>query len=445
MIELPPGFLFGASTAAFQIEGGASADGKGASIWDRFCHFPGKVAGGDTGDVACDHYHRFEEDLDLMAAAGLTAYRFSISWPRIFPTGTGAINEAGLAFYDRLVDGCLARGIAPWPCFYHWDLPQALQDRGGWSSRDSIDWYLGYVEAVVRRLDQRVSNWIMFNEPSIFTSLGYLLGVHAPGVVDPSAYGAAVHHVSLATAEGMRLVRRLTPEARVGTVFAVNGVEPATPSAADQVAALRADAIMNRSFLEPLFHGRYPREIDAMVAPFIAGGDLLRIREEPDFVGLNHYTRARISAASAVAGGNGATAGGGLGMASPSLGTSVTAMGWEIRPEGIYEALFRLRRDYTSAPIYVTENGGAFADAQGPDGTVDDQDRIALLQGYIGEIARACRDGVDVRGYMVWSLLDNFEWAHGYAKRFGIIHVDYQTLRRTPKASYHWYASLAKA
>lgn len=441
--SFPPGFIFGASTAAFQIEGAAHADGKGESMWDAFCRTPGKVSNGDTGDIACDHYHRFEEDLDLAAAAGMKAYRFSINWTRILPNGVGAANAQGLAFYDRLTDACLKRGIAPWPCFYHWDYSQRLHERGGWTHRESVDWYLELVQAVVPKLADRCGHWVMFNEPGIFTALGYLLGQHAPGVRDPAAYGAAVHHVNLATGEGVRLVRRLAPQATIGTVLAINGAEAATNTAEDHTAAERIDAIMNRAFLDPLFRAQYPDALTAMVAPFVRDGDMARCQVPLDFLGVNHYTRARVSAATGESR-DGATAGGGMGMLRPPAGAPVTAMGWEIYPQGLYDVVARVTNEYGRIPIYITENGGAFPDIQDANGVIQDHDRIALLDGYLEALARACADGYDVRGYLVWSLLDNFEWAHGYDKRFGLVHVDYATLKRTPKASYHWYADLAR-
>jgi beta-glucosidase len=444
-IAFPDGFLFGASTAAYQIEGAARKDGRGEGIWDRFSHTPGKVHGGDTGDIACDHYHRYAQDLDLARDAGMKAYRFSINWARVLPGGDGPANGAGLAFYDRLVDACLARGLEPWVCFYHWDYSQALQDRGGWASRDSVDWYLHLVRVVTERLKDRVTTWAMFNEPSVFVSLGYLLGMHAPGVADPAAYGAAVHHVSLATARGARLVRALAPGAKVGTVLSINVSQAASDSAEDLAATARSDALMNTSFLDPLFKGRYPNPISAMIEPHVQPSDMDELVVPLDFLGINHYTRSLIAHRPPRVTADGATAGGGLGFVRPPAGTPVTEMGWEIWPEGMKRVIARVSEDYTKIPLYITENGGAFPDVVRPDGTIDDQDRIGLLNGYLRAVAEAIGEGHDVRGYLVWSLLDNFEWAHGYAKRFGLVHVDYTTQARTPKASYHWYAALARS
>ncbi|MCA3697428.1 GH1 family beta-glucosidase [Aquidulcibacter sp.] len=443
-IRFPESFVFGASTAAYQIEGAAQTDGRGEGIWDRYSHTPGKIHQGDTGDIACDHYHRFEEDLDLAQAASMTAYRFSINWARVLPDGVGRVNEAGLAFYDRLVDACIARGLEPWVCFYHWDYSQVLQDQGGWANRASVDWFLELVQLVTNRLKDRVTHWCLFNEPTIFTSLGYLLGQHAPGLKDPAAYGAAVHHVSLATADGVRLVRRLAPGAKVGTVLSINGVQPASTSPEDVAASALADAVMNRAFLDPIFKGTYPDEIGAMVTPFIRDGDMDRLKADLDFLGINHYTRSKIAAKPASVSADGATAGGGMGFVPPPAGTPITLMGWEIRPEGIYEVIARVYEQYAALPIYITENGGAFPDEVTATGEVLDHDRIGLLTGYLSQIARAINDGYDVRGYLVWSLLDNFEWGHGYSKRFGLVHIDYESQKRTPKASYQWYRQLAQ-
>lgn len=443
--HFPAEFRWGASTAAFQIEGAASADGKGESIWDRFCRTPGKVAGGDTGDVACDHYHRFTEDLDLAAAAGLTVYRFSIAWTRIFPDGDGALNPAGVGFYRRLAEACHARGITPWACLYHWDYPQALQDRGGWANRDGVAWFTAYAEACARELGDVITHWAMFNEPSIFTAMGFAIGIHAPGLADQTAYGAAVHHVNLATASALKAMRAILPDAELGTVLSLNHMTPYREGdAGDIAAAAYADAMMNRSFADPLFLGTYPEALLPLVTPHIEPGDKALLKADIDWLGINHYSRMHIDGRrTQQASTDGAAAGGGLGWRKPHDGAPVTAMGWEIYPQGLYDIVARVHADYGPVPVYITENGGAFDDVVGPDGRVDDGDRIALLHGYLAGLARAVADGHPVRGYFVWSLLDNFEWTHGYARRFGIIHVDYATQARTPKASWHWYKALA--
>lgn len=442
MPRFPDDFVFGASTASYQIEGAWDSDGKGESIWDRFAHMPGRIENGDTGDVACDHYHRFEEDLDLAAQAGMTVYRFSLSWTRLLPQGTGEPNPGGIAFYRRLARACRDRNIEPWACFYHWDYPQALQDRGGWAQRDSVDWYLDYVRLAVGELGDLIGHWTMFNEPSIFTTLGYRLGIHAPGLADDRAWAAAVHHVSLATARGVRLIRSLAPEAKVGTILSLNHMQPYAESEQDRTAARIADEVMNRSFADPLFLGHYPPLVAQITQPFVQPGDLEELKAETDFLGINHYSRMHIDGSRMAASPDGATGGGGLGWRKPPSGAPVTSMGWEIYPQGIYDIVKRVCEDYGAMPIYITENGGAFDDVVKADGSIDDTARIALLSGYLEALSRAISDGYPVKGYMVWSLLDNFEWAHGYAKRFGIVHVDFKTLKRTPKASYHWYKRL---
>ena len=432
-VKLPDDFAFGTSTAAYQIEGAWNEDGKGESIWDRFSHTPGKVKNGDTGDVACDHYRRFEQDLDLAAAANMRVYRFSIAWTRLFPDGAGRRNEAGFAFYDRLADACLARGLEPWPCFYHWDYPQALQERGGWANRDSVGWYVDYAAAAAERLADRCRKFVMFNEPSIFTTLGHLFGIHAPGIRDMGIYGAAIHHVNLATAEGLRRLREVAPAAEFGTVLALNLYAPASDSAEDRRAAAYAEALMNRNFGDPLFHGRYPEAALPVVGPHIRGGDMDRLRERVDFLGVNHYSRTRIAHSPRS----------GMSWLPPEAGAPVTAFNWEIWPQGMREILIWVRDTYGDVPLYVTENGMAGAERRATDGRIDDQDRIDYLRGYIGAVAQAIDAGVDVRGYLVWSLIDNFEWAEGNAMRFGLVETDYATLERRPKRSYDWYARVA--
>lgn len=448
--DFPVDFKFGASTAAYQIEGAWDADGKGESIWDRYTHTPGKVAGGDTGDVACDHYRRFEADIDLAAAAGLKVYRFSIAWTRIIPDGDGAVNASGVDFYRRLALACRARGIEPWACLYHWDYPQVLQDRGGWAARDSVQWFIEYADVCAHQLGGVIDHWAMFNEPSIFTAMGYALGIHAPGIADYATYAAAVHHVNLATAGALRVMRAVLPDAQLGTVLSLNHMVPYRDGdAADIAAAEFADAMMNRSFADPLFLGTYPPALAMLTAPHVQPGDMETMQTPIDWLGINHYSRMHIDGQRTAGGGDGsadgAAAGGGLGWRMPPDGSPVTAMGWEIYPQGLYDIVARVHADYGPVPIYITENGGAFPDEVGADGTVNDADRIALLDGYLGALSRTIADGMPVRGYFIWSLLDNFEWGHGYAKRFGIIHVDYATQVRTPKASYHWYAALAQS
>lgn len=435
-ITLPPGFVISTSTASYQIEGGWDADGKGESIWDRFSHTPGVIKNGDTGDVACDHYHRWSEDLDLMAAANLDVYRFSLSWSRLFPQGTGAPNEAGWAFYDRLIDGCLARGIEPWVCLYHWDLPQALQDRGGWANRDSVAAYADLAGAVAGRLGDRAARFVLFNEPGVFVSLGHLQGIHAPGLRERGAYGAAMHHVNLATALGAKRLRDGAPGVPVGTTLAWSLFEPANASSdADRRAALRADEHNNMAFADPLFGRGYPATVEATVEAHLVDGDLERLPTNLDFLGINHYTRIWMTVDDDRRPKS---------TLEPRTLPS-TKMGWEIWPEGMERVLIEVAERYGPIPLYVTENGMAAPDTiRRPDGRVDDQDRIAYIHDYLAAALQACDKGADLRGYLVWTFLDNFEWAQGNAMRFGIVETDYDTLARRPKASFDWYAQLAK-
>ena len=431
-IRLPQDFVIGTSTASYQIEGAWDADGKGESIWDRFSHTPGAIKTGDTGDVACDHYNRWAEDLDLMAAAGLDAYRFSLSWTRLFPGGTGARNEAGFDFYDRLVDGCLQRGIEPWPCFYHWDLPQALQDRGGWADRDTAEAYADYAAAAAERLRDRAAKFVLFNEPGVFVGMGHLYGRHAPGLTDRDAYAAATHHVNLATAFGAERVRAAAPGVPVGTTLAWAVFEPADPdSEVDQRAAARAHEHNNLAYADPLFGRGYPPSVGRTVEPYLLDGDLERLPTTLDFLGINHYSRIWMTVD---ADGRPTTT-----REPETLPT--TQMGWEICPDGMARVLREVGDRYP-VPLYVTENGMAAPDdRRGPDGRVEDGDRIRFIHDYL---AAALSAGVDLRGYLVWTFLDNFEWAEGNAMRFGIVETDYATLERRPKASYDWYAELAR-
>jgi len=427
--SLPTGFLLGVSTSAYQIEGAWNSDGKGESIWDRFAHTPGRVRNGDTGDVACDHYGRWAEDLDLIAAAGLDAYRFSIAWTRILPNGTGAINVAGLDFYDRLVDGCLDRGVEPWPCLYHWDLPQRLADRGGWIERDSVGWFADYAHEVVRRLGDRCSHFVLFNEPSRFTSYGYLLERHPPMLSDPSAYGAALHHVNLATAEGLHAVRAESPAAKIGTVLALDLVVPVSESDADREAAALADVVINWSFVNPITSGGYPAQLQSWVEPHVLPGDQSRLQAQLDWVGVNYYTRLAVAADPTEPGGI---------VHRPTPGVPLTHSGWEVAPEGMQQVLDATATAFPDTPIYATECGISLDESPGPEGRVDDTERIEFIARHLEEVAAAHGRGIDLRGFFVWTLVDNLEWADGFEQRFGLVHLDRTNLDRTPKKSYAW-------
>jgi beta-glucosidase len=437
----PPGFHWGAATASYQIEGAWREDGKGESIWDRFVHTTGKVKNGDTGDVACDSYHRLEEDVALLRRLGLTSYRFSIAWPRIQPEGRGPANAKGLDYYARLVDALREAGIRPFPTLYHWDLPQALEDAGGWPERDLAGRFADYAESVVRALGDRVSDWMIFNEPSIFTALGYLLGVHAPGRADVDAFLRAGHTVNLAQGEAFRAIKALRTDLRVGTAFNMSACEPAGDSDADAKAAERWHAMTNVWFLETALRGRYP---DAFVDGLpeqrmgVRPGDLERVRAPLDFVGVNLYTRTLVRHQEDAFGLKAAPVGPVGGSEGPR-----TDFGWEVWPKALEDVLLRVTRDYDRPVIEVTENGCSYADGPGPDGVVRDARRIAFYRGYLEAVHRAIAAGADVRGYHAWSLLDNFEWAEGTSQRFGLVWVDFATGDRTIKESGHWYARVA--
>jgi beta-glucosidase len=429
---------FGAATAAFQVEGATHADGRGESIWDRFCRTPGNVANGDTGDVACEHYRRFEADLDLMAALGLESYRFSIAWPRVQPSGRGAVNAAGLRFYRELAEGLRARGIEPIATLYHWDLPQALQDEGGWAARDTTARFAEYAAACGDALGDVVTQWITHNEPWVVAFLGHAHGTKAPGIRDwPTALRAS-HHLLLSHGMAVQALRASVGSgADVGIALNLAPVHPAGPGADHRAAATRMDGHLNRWFLDPLLRGRYPDDMLDLYERLYGGpladqrnGDLPVISEPIDFLGVNYYFPQRVFAA---------PQDGPLGLHHAPPPPPTTTMGWEVDPGGLHDLLMRLRRDYAPLPVYITENGASFDDPPATDGLVEDPQRTAYLRGHLEALARAVADGADVRRYCVWSLLDNFEWEHGYDKRFGIVHVDYRTQRRSPKRSGLWY------
>jgi beta-glucosidase len=438
--RFPADFTFGVASSAYQIEGAVNEDGRGPSIWDRFSHEPGRTANGETGDVACDHYHRLAEDLDLMRDLGVDAYRFSVSWPRVLPEGTGRVNEAGVAFYERLVDGLLERGIRPVLTLYHWDLPLALHERGGWTEPAAAEWFAAYAGLMAERLGDRVATWVTLNEPQVFAFTGYARGQHAPGMTDwPMALRAS--QVALAAhATGSERIRGAAPDARIGIALDLNHVVPATDSEADLRAATRHRALQQDWFLDPLFGRGFPEA--AMQAHTEAGHlDGLQLSEPPpaslDFIGLNYYTREVVRADQA------APFGFRFGGAN---GAPRTTMGWEVHPDGLRQVLHWLQDMYAPPSIMVTENGAAFSEAPPANGqTVDDRERSAYLATHIAAAAQALDEGVPLAGYFAWSLLDNFEWAKGYEQRFGIVHVDYATLERTLKASGAWYRSLLAA
>ncbi len=441
-VRFPEGFHWGTATASYQIEGAWRDDGKGESIWDRFTHTPGRVENGDTGDVACDSYHRYDDDISLMKEMNLNSYRFSISWPRILPTGSGAVNAKGIDYYSRLVDELLGAGIRPFPTLYHWDLPQPLEDRGGWPERDMAGHFADYAETVVRALGDRVENWMIFNEPTIFTVMGYLAGIHAPGRRDLDAFLRASHTVNRAQAEAFRAMRSVRGDAVIGTAFSMSSCEPAGDSEADASAAERWHALVNLWYLETALNGRYP---DAFVdgVPLdrmgVRDGDLESLRTPLDFIGINLYTRTLVAANPDDPYGVGAQAVGPMGGDEGPK----TDFGWEVWPDALYDMIQRITRDYDRPVIEITENGCSYADAPDASGTIRDSRRIDFYRGYLAAVARAIADGADVRGYHAWTLLDNFEWSEGYRQRFGLAWVDFPGTERTLKESGRWYGRVA--
>jgi beta-glucosidase len=438
--RFPAGFTFGAATAAYQIEGAVDEDGRLPSIWDTFSRIPGSVVHGDTGTIACDHYHRAEADLDLLADLGATAYRFSIAWPRVIPDGTGTVNQKGLDFYSRLVDGLHARGIAPVATLYHWDLPQPLQDAGGWANRDTIGHFCDYAQVVLDRLGTAVPHWVTINEPFCAAMIGHLEGRHAPGVKDLARALAAAHHLLLAHGLAVGIVRRSAPGARVGIAQLFSDLHPASGSAADSDAVRRLDGYENRWFLDPVVRGAYPADMldwygRQVPIDFIRPGDLQVMATPTDFLGVNYYETKTIAA----------DPGEPYHQARviPATGR-LTAGGLDVRPAGLGRILRRVS-DQTAIPLYITENGAAFHDYVDPEGGIDDLERVSYLTDHVDETLRAIADGVDVRGYFIWSLLDNFEWADGYSRRFGLVYVDFGTQARIPKASARWYQRLIAA
>jgi len=433
----PADFVWGVATSAYQIEGAHDVDGRRPSIWDTFCQQPGAIDGGDSGDVACDHYHRWQEDLDLVQQLGADAYRFSVAWPRVIPTGTGAVNQKGLDFYDALVDGLLARGITPFVTLYHWDLPQDLQDKGGWPLRETAYAFAEYAAVVAGALGDRVANWMTMNEPLCSAWLGHLEGVMAPGIKDIAAAVPASFHLHLGHGLGVQAVRsaaKLVPS--IGIVNNLSPVSPASDRAEDIAAARRGDGHTNRWWLDPI-HGRgYPQDMVEVygVEPPIRGNDLDVIAQPLDCLGVNYYFRevAQDNPTGVVPGVSAVRVPGAL----------ETAMGWEVYPQGLEDILVRVADDYGPEKIFITENGSAWADEPDSDGVVDDVERVQYLESHVGACAAARRRGAPIAGYFAWSLIDNFEWAYGYDKRFGLVRVDYGTQQRTIKTSGRRYTDM---
>jgi beta-glucosidase len=433
--RFPSNFIWGAATASYQIEGAWNEDGKGESIWDRFSHTPGKITNGDTGDVTCDHYHRYDEDIALMRELGLKGYRFSVSWPRVLPDGVAPVNYKGLDFYDRLVDRLLAANILPFLTLYHWDLPQALEDKGGWRNRDTAYYFADYTAVMIKRLGDRVKHWATFNEPLVAAFAGHLWGEHAPGLKDAKIALQATHNILVAHGLSVQAIRSTATnnDLQAGVVLSLWPVEPAEETPENQAAAEKAwqesgDII----FLDTIFKGHYPPagwEKAGENRPQVQPGDMALISQKLDFMGVNYYSRVVVDAS---------------GERIRPAGAEYTEMNWEVHPPAFYRLLTRISREYCLPPLYITENGAAFKDEVSENGAIHDPRRQAYLREHFIQVHNAMRDGVDLRGYFVWSLMDNFEWGHGFSKRFGLIRVDYETLQRTLKDSARWYAGVIR-
>ncbi len=431
--RFPSNFIWGAATASYQIEGAWNEDGKGESIWDRFSHTPGRITNGDTGDVTCDHYHRLPEDVALMRQLGLKGYRFSVSWPRVIPNGVAPVNYKGLDFYDRLVDRLLAANILPFLTLYHWDLPQALEDKGGWRNRDTAHYFADYTAVMVKRLGDRVKHWATFNEPLVAAFAGHLWGEHAPGIKDEKIALQTAHNILVAHGLSVQAIRNADSDLQAGVVLSLWPVEPVNDTPENVEAAERAwqeggDIL----FLDTIFKGHYPPagwEKAGEKAPQVLPGDMALISQKLDFMGVNYYSRQLVDAS---------------GERVRPEGPEYTEMNWEVCPPAFYRLLTRINREYRLPPLYITENGASFKDEVSADGKVHDPRRQAYLREHFLQVHKAIQDGVDLRGYFVWSLMDNFEWGHGFTKRFGLIRVDYETLQRIPKDSAEWYAGVIR-
>ncbi|WDF58601.1 GH1 family beta-glucosidase [Flavobacterium sp. KACC 22758] len=428
-------FLWGVSTAAFQIEGAHDSDGKGSSIWDVFTSQKGKIKNGHHALTACDFYNSYQNDIDLIRELNIPNFRFSISWPRIMPTGVHPVNQAGIDYYNKIIDSLLASGIEPWITLYHWDLPHALEVKGGWTNRESVNWFSEYVEVCVQYFGDRVKNWMVINEPSVFTGAGYFLGIHAPGKKGITNYLKAMHHVTLATAAGARILRNKVPEANIGTTFSCTHIEPATESAKDVEAAKRVDTLLNRTFIEPILGLGYPQKdlpVLKKLNNYILEDDLNNLDFDFDFIGLQCYTREVVKSS----------------ILTPYIGAELvsaekrnvisTEMGWEVYPPALYHVLEKFNKYDKIKKIIITENGAAFPDTV-TNGKVFDIKRTHYIQDHLEQILKAKKNGLNVEGYFVWSLTDNFEWAEGYNARFGLIHVDFETQKRTIKNSGLWF------
>ncbi|WP_428331457.1 GH1 family beta-glucosidase [Mucilaginibacter sp.] len=433
-------FIWGVSVAALQIEGACADDGKGESVWDVFSAKKGKILNGDKPTIACDFYNQYEADIDLISQLNIPNFRFSISWTRIFPDGTGTVNQAGIAYYNRVIDYCLVKGVEPWVTIYHWDLPQALELRGGWVNREVVEWFKGFTRVCAEAFGDRVKNWMVMNEPAVFTGAGYFLGIHAPGRTGLKNFLPAIHHAVLSIVAGAKLLREILPDAQIGTTFSCSYIEPYSDKPKDIKAAVRVDALVNRLFIEPILGLGYPVEdvpVLKGLEKYYQPGDDENLKFDFDFIGIQNYTREIVKysfftpyiSASLVK--------------AENRGVPLTDMKWEVYPESIYQMIKKFSSYPQIKNLYITENGAAFPDNVA-DGQVNDHKRVAYLQTYLQQVLKAKNEGYNVNGYFVWTLTDNFEWAEGYHPRFGLIHVDFETQKRTIKSSGYWYADFLK-
>jgi len=443
-IAFPKDFLWGSATASYQVEGAWNIDGRGESIWDRYSHAPGNVKGGWTGDVACDNYHRYPEDIALMKQMNLRSYRYSIAWPRIQPSGSGASNQKGIDFYKRLTDAVLGAGMRPLVTLFHWDLPQTLEDQGGWPNRDAAARFADYVEIVIKALGDRINTWAIFNEPWVFTYVGYAEGRHAPGKTEFDLFLKSAHTVNLAQGDAFRAIKAIAPKSKVGTAFSMSPAAPLTSSAEDAAAAKRFDAFNNVWFLETALRGRYPEAFvhgTPLEAMGFQSGDEKRMIAPLDYIGVNYYFRRLVSASTTAAPSKVSYDAMGFALAMGKDGP-LTEIGWEVYPPGLDDIVQRVSKDY-KLPIEITENGCSYGDYPDANGRVADNRRIDYYREHLRQLARAIHDGADVRGYHAWSILDNFEWAEGYTQRFGLVYIDFPTQRRYMKDSAKWFSKIA--
>ena len=433
MKKFPEKFLWGVSTSSYQIEGSVDKDGRGKTIWDTFCEVRGNIIDQSSGAVSCDHFNRFKEDISLMVELGVGAYRFSTAWSRIQPKGFGVINSSGINFYNKLIDMLLEKNIEPWLCLNHWDLPQGIEDLGGWRNRENVYRFADYAEIIAENFGEKVKYFITHNEPNIIALLGHGWGNHAPGLQDEKAVIAVTHNLNLAHGLAVSVIRKKVPEVKIGTVISM---QPILDWDKNPELSSRLDILFNRAFTDPLFLGSYPESLIEEISPFVKKGDMAFIRQPLDFFGLNHYTTMRVGSFSENVLG--------FDIVNPPSEIKQTIKGWEINPEMFYKQLFELKERYGNPPIYVTENGCACSDKLDKMGRVKDSDRINYFREYLISARRAIEDGVNLKGYFAWTLLDNFEWECGFTERFGLVHVDFETMKRTPKDSFYFYKKLIK-